>query len=114
MDRETAKQLIETPEYRAATWGVMLALVSAMAWMFGMMLTGATQQGLVFLAALGLSLLLVMVSVGLAMYALVNASRNMRPTQIRGWAIAALVLNDVQIIALVLLVVWLLSLAQRT
>ena len=109
MDRETANQLVKTSEHRAATWAVVLALLSGVAWTISIPLAGATQQGLIFVAALGLALLLVMASVGLAMYALVNASKNMRPAQIRGWTIAALVLNALHVLVLVVLIGWLLS-----
>jgi hypothetical protein len=109
MGSGTAKQLVKTPEYQAATWAVVLALVSGMAWTIGIPVAGATQQGLIFFVAFGLALLLVMTSVGLAMYALVNASRNMRPTQVRVWALTALVLDVVHLFVVIALIGWLLS-----
>ncbi len=84
---------MKTPRLHPAAWSFVSAILSAASLLIGIVIVGVTQHIFNFIVPLFASVLLLIVSFGLGIFALVRSLRNKSTRQTNSWLIWALIIT---------------------
>ena len=99
-----SRQEVRTARFQPAIWSFVSALLSASSLLIGIVIVGVTQHMFNLIVWLFASVLLLIVSLGLGIFALVKSLRNKNTGQTSRWLIWALIIAFITLAMVVLLV----------